>query len=118
MNTSITNISKALAPASLSKRGPAWRLLIAGLLVMMALGAFFAGYLARKKTAEQLNAAAKLRKTSPILVNAAKVKRAPSRSDITLPGTITPITEAYVFARAAGYLKRRYSDIGDRVRAG
>jgi multidrug efflux pump subunit AcrA (membrane-fusion protein) len=117
MNMSITNISKAL-PEGLSKRGPAWRLLIAGLLAVMALGAFFASHLARKKTTEQLNAAAELRKISPALVNAAKVKRAPSKSDITLPGTITPITEAYVFARAAGYLKSRYADIGDRVRAG
>ncbi len=116
MDTSITNIAKA--PAHLSKSGPAWRLLIAGLFVVIALGAFFAGRLARQKTTDQLNAAAELRKASPILVNAAKVKRAPSRSDITLPGTITPITEAYVFARAAGYLKRRYADIGDRVRAG
>jgi multidrug efflux pump subunit AcrA (membrane-fusion protein) len=35
-----------------------------------------------------------------------------------LPGNITPITEAYIFARAAGYLKQRYVDIGDRVSAG
>ena len=35
-----------------------------------------------------------------------------------MPGNITPITEAYIFARAAGFLKRRYVDIGDRVAAG
>jgi multidrug efflux pump subunit AcrA (membrane-fusion protein) len=35
-----------------------------------------------------------------------------------LPGNVTPLTEAYIYARAAGYLKRRYVDIGDRVRAG
>ena len=118
MNTSITNISKALAPGNLSKRGPAWRLLIAGFLGLLVIAGFLEGYLARKKTTRQLDAAAALRKTSPALVNAAKVKRAPSKSDITLPGTITPITEAYVYARAAGYLKTRYVDIGDRVRAG
>ena len=98
--------------------GPVWRLLIAGLLGALTLGAFFAGYIARKKTTEQLNAAAELRKMSPVVVNAAKVKRAPSTSEVLLPGNITPITEAYVYARAAGYLKRRYVDIGDRVRAG
>src|SRR5690348_11689426 len=91
------------------------RLLIAGLVVALALVVFVMGQLARRKTAEQLNAAATLRKTSPPLVNAVNVKRAPSRSEVLLPGNITPITEAYVFARAAGYLKRRYVDIGDRV---
>jgi len=91
---------------------------VAGLMVVLALTGFGSGYLARKKTAEELNTAAALRKSSPPLVNSAKVKRAPSRREVLLPGTITPITEAYVFARAAGYLKRRYVDIGDRVRAG
>ena len=39
-------------------------------------------------------------------------------TEVSFPGSITPITEAYIFARAAGYLKRRYVDIGDRVSAG
>jgi multidrug efflux pump subunit AcrA (membrane-fusion protein) len=94
------------------------RLLIAGFLGLLAVAAFGAGYLARKKTTRQLDAAAALLQTSPPLVNVATVKRAPSRSEVLLPGNITPITEAYVYARAAGYLKRRYVDIGDRVRAG
>jgi multidrug efflux pump subunit AcrA (membrane-fusion protein) len=80
--------------------------------------AFLAGYMPRKWTTEQLNAAAANRRISPPLVNAAKVTRAPSTADLLLPGNVTPITEAYVFARAAGYLKRRYVDIGDRVQAG
>ncbi len=62
-------------------------------------------------------ACAKLRNTPPI-VNAAKVTRASNLTDVSFPGSITPITEAYIFARAAGYLKRRYVDIGDRVSAG
>ena len=41
--------------------------------------------------------------TTP-LVNAAKVKRATAANDLALPGTITPIMEAYMFARASGYL--------------
>ena len=39
-------------------------------------------------------------------------------TEVSFPGSITPITEAYIYARAAGYLKRRYVDIGDRVSAG
>ena len=51
-------------------------------------------------------------------MNAAVVKRAAPSTQLLLPGNITPITEAYIYARAAGYLKQRYVDIGDRVRAG
>src|SRR5438876_6957741 len=94
------------------------RVLIAGLLIVLVAAAFGASYLARQKTTRQLNAAAVLLKTSPPLVNSARVKRAPSRIEVLLPGNITPITEAYVYARASGYLKQRYVDIGDRVRGG
>ncbi|HEY1497064.1 MAG TPA: efflux RND transporter periplasmic adaptor subunit [Candidatus Solibacter sp.] len=90
-------------------------ILLAGVLVGLAL---LAGYLPRIRLTKQLANAAARRAATPPLVNAAIVKRAPSLSDVTFPGNITPITEAYIFARAAGYLKRRYVDIGDRVSAG
>jgi multidrug efflux pump subunit AcrA (membrane-fusion protein) len=95
------------------------RLIIAILaLVMVAAVALLAGYLPRRTTTQALDrAAAKLRITPP-LVNAAKVTRAPNVTEVSFPGSITPITEAYIYARAAGYLKRRYVDIGDRVSAG
>jgi multidrug efflux pump subunit AcrA (membrane-fusion protein) len=112
MNTIAAGQSKTSAPQR------PWRLLIAGFLGLLAIAGFLEGYIARKRTTRQLDAAAALRQTSPPLVNVARVKRSPSRSEVLLPGNITPITEAYVYARAAGYLKRRYVDIGDRVRAG
>ena len=79
---------------------------------------YFFGYLPRERTTKQLVAAAAARRITPPLVNAAAVKRAATTTELLLPGNVTPITEAYIFARAAGYLKRRYVDIGDRVRAG
>jgi multidrug efflux pump subunit AcrA (membrane-fusion protein) len=89
--------------------------LVLGVLAAMVL---LAGYLPRRTTTRELDsAAAKLRNTPP-LVNAAKVTRAPKVTEVSFPGSITPITEAYIYARAAGYLKRRYVDIGDRVSAG
>src|SRR5438552_70972 len=98
-----------------SKRTLFVAVLAPGLLVASAL---LGGYLPRRSTTEQLDkAAAKLRSTPP-LVNAAQVTRAPNLTEVSFPGSITPITEAYVYARAAGYLKRRYVDIGDRVTAG
>src|SRR6202011_1342910 len=77
-----------------------------------------AGYLPRRSTKQQLDSAAAKRNSTPPIVNAAIATRAPNLTEVSFPGSITPITEAYVFARAAGYLKRRYVDIGDRVSAG
>jgi multidrug efflux pump subunit AcrA (membrane-fusion protein) len=95
------------------------RLIVAVLLLgALAVAALLAGYLPRRKTTQELDKAAAQRKITPPLVNAAKVARAPNLTDVSFPGSITPITEAYVYARAAGYLKRRYVDIGDRVSAG
>jgi multidrug efflux pump subunit AcrA (membrane-fusion protein) len=49
-------------------------------------------------------------------VNVAKVERSQSQQGLVLPGTTIPLTEAYVYARASGYLKTRLVDIGDHVR--
>ena len=101
------------------RRGWSLKPLLFLILAWVVAGAvFLAGYLPRRWTAHQLQKAAETRQNTPPLVNAATVKRASATADLTLPGTVTPITEAYVFARASGYLKTRYVDIGDRVRAG
>lgn len=96
-----------------------WRKLLA-LAVILAAAAvvYFLGYLPRQLTVKRLDAAAAVRRITPPLVDAAVVKRAAPSTQLMLPGNITPITEAYIYARAAGYLKRRYVDIGDRVQEG
>jgi len=99
-------------------RGPWRKLLALGVILGAAAAVFAFGYLPRARTKEQLDAAAATRRITPSLVNSTTVKRAPSSTELLLPGNITPITEAYIFARAAGYLKQRYVDIGDRVSAG
>ena len=96
-----------------------WRKLIALVVILGAAAAvYLLGYLPRERTTKKLDAAAAVRRITPPLVNAAVVKRAAASTQLMLPGNITPITEAYIYARAAGYLKRRYVDIGDRVQAG
>jgi multidrug efflux pump subunit AcrA (membrane-fusion protein) len=96
-----------------------WRKLLALGVVLGAAAAVYAfGYLPRARTTRQLAAAAATRNITPPLVNSATVKRAPSNIELLLPGNVTPITEAYIFARATGFLKQRYVDIGDRVTAG
>ena len=98
-----------------SSKRTLFAVVLPGALVASAL---LAGYLPRRSTTEQLDNAAAKRRSTPPIVNAAMVTRAPNVSEVSFPGSITPITEAYIFARAAGYLKRRYVDIGDRVSAG
>jgi len=98
-----------------SSKRPMFYLFVVGTLVAAAL---LAGYLPRRRTTAQLDSAAALQRRTPPIVNAALVTRAPSLAEVSFPGSITPITEAYIYARAAGYLKRRYVDIGDRVSAG
>jgi multidrug efflux pump subunit AcrA (membrane-fusion protein) len=104
--------------AGQAHRGP-WRKVLVLAIILGAAGAVYSlGYLPRQRTTERLDAAAAVRRVTPPLVNAALVKRAASSIQLLLPGNITPITEAYIYARAAGYLKRRYVDIGDRVQTG
>jgi RND family efflux transporter MFP subunit len=46
------------------------------------------------------------------------VERSAATGTLILPGSIEPVTEAPVLARASGYIQKRYADIGDRVKAG
>jgi multidrug efflux pump subunit AcrA (membrane-fusion protein) len=99
-------------------RGPWGKALAVVAILGAAAAVYFLGYLPRERMTKQLDAAAAMRRITPPLVNAAIVKRAAPSTQLLLPGNITPITEAYIYARAAGYLKQRYVDIGDHVRAG
>jgi multidrug efflux pump subunit AcrA (membrane-fusion protein) len=101
---------------SVSSKKP---LLLSVFLLGTAIAAaLLAGYLPRRSTTKQLDSAAAKLKSTPPIVDAARVTRAPRMTEVSFPGSITPITEAYIYARAAGYLKRRYVDIGDRVTGG
>jgi len=52
------------------------------------------------------------------VVNVERVGREANQSSLVLPGNIQAVTEAPVLARASGYIKKRYVDIGDRVKEG
>jgi multidrug efflux pump subunit AcrA (membrane-fusion protein) len=105
------------SPAPPQRKRSHKMLWFAPLFLVVVLAAFLGGYLPRRRAKEQLDAAAAKRKSALPLASAAKVRRAERTSKLLLPGNVTPLTEAYIFARASGYLKSRYVDIGDRVRA-
>jgi RND family efflux transporter MFP subunit len=89
----------------------------AGLLALLA-GLFAFGY-ARYRSVQRVAAseARKEEQTLPV-VNVEQVRRSPGISELLLPGNITPITEASLYARASGYVRKRYVDIGDKVKQG
>jgi RND family efflux transporter MFP subunit len=93
-------------------------LVLALLLVVLVAAGFFAGYLPRRRRESVLAAESKVAVDSLPVVNVQKVKRAEAKNSLVLPGNIQAVTEAPVLARASGYIKRRYADIGDRVKEG
>ncbi len=93
-------------------------ILVCVLIAIVVAAVAIGGYLPRKERDEAAKSAASLEKTSLPRVAAAKVRRASAESEVVLPGSISALVEAGIYARASGYVKKRYVDIGDRVRAG
>jgi RND family efflux transporter MFP subunit len=92
--------------------------LIAFLVIAIMTAAFFTGYLPWTKRQTMLVAEAKDDAVEAPEVNFETVARSTSKSELTLPGNIQAVTEAPVLARASGYIRKRYVDIGDHVKAG
>ncbi|HUJ20193.1 MAG TPA: efflux RND transporter periplasmic adaptor subunit [Bryobacteraceae bacterium] len=80
--------------------------------------AFFAGYLPHRHREELLAAESRTASETLPTVTVVRVRPSPARADLVLPGNIQALTEAPVLARASGYIRKRYADIGDRVQAG
>lgn len=95
-------------------KGKLFAALLIGLVVLAII--FLVGYLPRVKRDKAVNSAARKEQQELPVVNAIKVKRSPAVSQILLPGSITPLIEAPIYARATGYVIHRYVDIGDRVK--
>jgi multidrug efflux pump subunit AcrA (membrane-fusion protein) len=77
-----------------------------------------AGWIPRHLRTAEIDSRAKQEREAKPVVQADTVKAAKSTAAITLPGTTIPMTEAYVYARSSGYLKKYYVDIGAHVKAG
>lgn len=106
--------------ATHAKSGPSTGTLVFLAVVMLVLvvAGFFAGYLPRIKRDQVLAAEVKTAEESLPVVTVAPVTSSDARTELVLPGNIQPVTEAPVLARATGYIKKRYADIGDRVKEG
>ena len=100
------------------KRNLNRRLLITCIIALPILALLLIGYLPRRERLRALVIASEREKHSLPVVNTVRVRRAASTSELVLPGDVQAITDAPIYARADGYVRRRYVDIGDRVKEG
>ena len=89
-------------------------ILLGGLV--LALGAAFWGILDRREADAAL---AKTTEAAALPSVATVVAQAgPAEQEIVLPGTVQAEYDTPIYARTSGYLKRWYTDIGAKVKAG
>ncbi|MBZ5634642.1 MAG: efflux RND transporter periplasmic adaptor subunit [Acidobacteriia bacterium] len=86
--------------------------------VVLLIGAFLAGYIPLQKRDAAVRAETEVHGKDLPRMEVMRVGRSSIQSEQELPGTLQAVTEAPILARADGYLKSRFVDLGDRVRAG
>jgi multidrug efflux pump subunit AcrA (membrane-fusion protein) len=91
-----------------------WIIVAAVLLVIV----FLVGFVPRHARTKRIDDEAKQRHNASPTLEVAKVQRSKAETHLTIPGTMTAVVEAPIYARAAGYVARRYVDFGDRVHTG
>ena len=92
-------------------------LIFALLVIVAAVLVILVGWLPRRRR-ETIDREAKERTQELPRVNVEAVRHAPSTAELMVPGTSLAYTEAYIYARASGYVSRRLVDIGDHVHEG
>jgi multidrug efflux pump subunit AcrA (membrane-fusion protein) len=92
-----------------------WFLLAFAMLVVVVV---LAGWLPRHSRNKDIDKSAQQEKDANPVVETATVQSSKHEAGLVVPGTTIPLTQAYVYARSNGYLKKRYVDIGDHVKRG
>jgi multidrug efflux pump subunit AcrA (membrane-fusion protein) len=81
-------------------------------------GALYLGWLPRQKQDKEVQARAMQQTQALPIVQVVTARQASSSEEITLPGTVVPVSTNHVYARAAGYIKAFNVDVGDTVHRG
>ena len=89
---------------------------IVAVIALVLAGAIYAGLQGRRGADAALNRATKEAATPAVAVVHPTV--AAATDELVLPGTARAFTDAPIYARASGYLKRWHVDIGSRVTKG
>lgn len=93
-------------------------LLWGGAAAVVVLAIFLIGYIPHHERQKRAAAQSRQLDQEEPQVDVVQVHRTQAPGELTVPGTTTSLTEAYIYARANGYLGRRLVDIGDRVKKG
>jgi RND family efflux transporter MFP subunit len=103
------------APAKISSS----RLIAIGLVVVAVLLALFAGaYLPRTRARAALVESTKTAREALPRVEIISPKESSSDRAMKLPGTVKPLQETILYARANGFVRDWKVDIGDKVKSG
>jgi len=93
---------------------------VAGLLVLVLgfTGLFAFAYLPRRAAHETLAEEAAVRAQAVPRVAVVTPRLVSNERKLSLPGSVQPLEEAVIYARASGYVRRWLVDIGSRVKEG
>ncbi len=105
-------------PAATPRSGRRGLLLMFALIGLLLVGAIVAGLMPRLARQKSLSAEAAVTARTRPQVTVAIVKQAPKESSIELPGDLVALIESPIFARIDGFIKKRYADIGYKIKAG
>lgn len=90
---------------------------VAAAVLLLMVIALIVGILPRRGESRDSKAEAAISEQEPEII-VSRVTRAKDSGGLVVPGTTTPLTQSSVYARANGYLKARFVDIGDHVHKG
>ncbi|HEY6461717.1 MAG TPA: efflux RND transporter periplasmic adaptor subunit, partial [Polyangiaceae bacterium] len=105
-----------LPPPAAISRPRVFALLAAGAALVGS--AFVIGYLPRRAEHAALVEAAQAAAPGLLRVDVVKPTAASSTRALSLPGSVQPLEETTIYARASGYVRKWYADIGDKVKEG
>ena len=105
-------------PTSPMRRSRAGRRLLGFGVLVLLLGSLTLGAWRHYTQHRQVVATAEQRINFVPSVRVEQVHASRGKIVVTLPGTTQAWTAASIYARASGYIEKRYADIGDRVKQG
>ncbi|MFC6645720.1 efflux RND transporter periplasmic adaptor subunit [Granulicella cerasi] len=88
------------------------------LFVVLFLIVLLIGGIPRLLRNHEIDKRAKDEKNDKPIVDVVQIKHDTAANGLSLPGTSIPLNQAYVYARASGYLRNYKVDIGDHVKKG
>lgn len=86
--------------------------------ILVAGAALYLGWLPRQKQNQVVQARATQQTQALPIVQVVTARQVSLAEEITLPGTVVPVSTTHIYARAAGYIKAFSVDIGDTVYRG